>query len=1110
MKSVKGFIRKHVLLSLTAFGLVLSGALVWALHPDEVELFELSEQWATENTLNGPCEDKTDQQGQDYFFTQQEAPCDSTNAVINDSGAPGDPLDPDNDDWETIYADLGLNTPAGIVIPGAPVPPATPGDYLVATGIIVDHINPDGTDDSMFTTGGSKDVNDISQWMHTITKPTPDKDNILHAFAALYRQDDNSITPELPPACDDPEADTTGIDCINPKNNFEDIYIYFGMDRLANNGAADLGFWLFKAPINQASDGTFVDDLGNPATQTIGNILILSEFNQGGAIADLKVYEWVGAGGSDGPLNLLEEGADCDFVDFAIPGTSPTRDGVAGPPIYPGQDVCGNVNTVAEVAPWKFHPKFDDTCNDNPAEEYDATDCTFPPSSFYEGGANLTALGLTGCFSNFLAETRSSPSLDAQLKDFVLGEFDTCSIMASKSVDSELSKIGDAVTYTVSVENTGISPLYLESIDDSIAGDLLSGGTPNTGVSNVVANPVGCNALAAQLDPMDTCEVTYDYTVQAGDPDPVDNTVTFTYREGNDGGTLEGQAFSSTSNETLNLFAPDISATKVADTEISKVGDTIGYTITITNDSSSDTPDLVFDTISDSIAGNLLTGSTNTGVSNLVDNCGASLSSATGSCTITYDYTVQPGDADPLVNTVDIDTHPTGFSNDVDTSANESVNLFDPDISATKVADAEISKVGDTIGYTITITNDSSSDTPDLVFDQISDSIAGNLLTGSTNTGVSNLVDNCGSSLSNATGSCTITYDYTVQVGDAEPLDNLVSIESYPTGFSNDVDTSASDSATVLHPDYTLDKSCQSEPADLGTSISFYVTLENHGDVALDIELTDPDLVGSPLSFSLGVATGADDPVCTEVSLDNGDPSDGCHRIEGSILADTVGTQFLSTATGLGTISAVEGLPNELERTDDATCDVTDIGATRTLGFWKSHISDGELFVEPDWVESVQYGYTCHVLEDHILGDLTFEWTENDGSPYLDLGWKQVRSCEDLFSIFWAHPSRESDGGKRNKSCSAQIGSSDILAAALLNVALDNGASIDSQLIQDLIDALESGNFRDIKDAAGPVNNYNESGDSQAIIDLDGTMIPHADPNGGKEFASPFEFGDCD
>src|SRR5439155_6360856 len=49
---------------------------------------------------------------------------------------------------------------------------------------------------------------------------------------------------------------------------------------------------------------------------------------------------------------------------------------------------------------------------------------------FLEEGVDLTALGLTGCFSAFLAETRSSQSPTATLSDFVVGNFPLCSIAA--------------------------------------------------------------------------------------------------------------------------------------------------------------------------------------------------------------------------------------------------------------------------------------------------------------------------------------------------------------------------------------------------------------------------------------------------------------------------------------------------------------------------------------------------------------------------------------------------------------------------------------------------------------------------------------------------------
>jgi hypothetical protein len=69
----------------------------------------------------------------------------------------------------------------------------------------------DQTTDRIFTGGGSKDDLNIPGWRHTLGS-VPDKDNIEHAFATAYEH----------------EGDT---------------YVYFGLDRYANNGTADVGFW---------------------------------------------------------------------------------------------------------------------------------------------------------------------------------------------------------------------------------------------------------------------------------------------------------------------------------------------------------------------------------------------------------------------------------------------------------------------------------------------------------------------------------------------------------------------------------------------------------------------------------------------------------------------------------------------------------------------------------------------------------------------------------------------------------------------------------------------------------------------------------------------------
>src|SRR5262249_24572971 len=79
---------------------------------------------------------------------------------------------------------------------------------------------------TIYTTGGSKDTNDVSQWKHK-SGSVPDKDNILQAVAAGLAL---------------PNGDTA---------------IYFAASRFDNSGDAQIGLWFFQQNVAPQPDGTF-------------------------------------------------------------------------------------------------------------------------------------------------------------------------------------------------------------------------------------------------------------------------------------------------------------------------------------------------------------------------------------------------------------------------------------------------------------------------------------------------------------------------------------------------------------------------------------------------------------------------------------------------------------------------------------------------------------------------------------------------------------------------------------------------------------------------------------------------------------------------------------
>jgi hypothetical protein len=261
---------------------------------------------------------------------------------------------PAGDDWATLYGGGG--------------------SAARFTGILPD-IGADGG--TQFQGGGSKDNNDISQWLWKAGEPL-DKDDITNAYAAAY-------------------VNTTD----TGDNNVGDLIIYYGLDRFANNGSAQVGFWFFQNAIGLTGtpqSGGFKFS----GVHTVGDVLVQSNFSQGGVIDSISVFEWVGSGGSHGALNLLFNAQDCSF-----PGLS-------------DDPACATVNQVNTNSPWAYTPK-------------SGTANVFPQGSFFEGGINISRLVPdAGCFTGFLAETRTSTPFDARLKDFVLGNFDLCHIKVAR------------------------------------------------------------------------------------------------------------------------------------------------------------------------------------------------------------------------------------------------------------------------------------------------------------------------------------------------------------------------------------------------------------------------------------------------------------------------------------------------------------------------------------------------------------------------------------------------------------------------------------------------------------------------------------------------------
>jgi hypothetical protein len=343
------------------------------------------------------------------------------NAVSANASAPVGPAD----DWDRVCYQAISNTGCGASVPtsskGGAVAVSWTGDCPQGqSGFGCNNVNA-----TIFTGGGSKDPGNIDGWAWKDgAGGLPDKDNLVHGFAARY-----SIDPTVASGTCPNGTDLNGGTFDSTKKC---EILYFGSDRFDNSGDAQQGFWFFQNQITLSdvkSGGGFKFN----GVHKNGDLLIISDFSNGGTTSTISVYRWNDT--ISGNLELLQSSTNANCATVAD-----------------GDAFCGIVNpTNGTIAPWPFLDK--------------SGNSTYLQGEFYEGGVNLSTLGLAGeCFSSVASETRSSTSTTATLKDFVLGQFASC----NASMTTQVSNAGP-VTPGTSITDTativGSSPSHDPSGD---------------------------------------------------------------------------------------------------------------------------------------------------------------------------------------------------------------------------------------------------------------------------------------------------------------------------------------------------------------------------------------------------------------------------------------------------------------------------------------------------------------------------------------------------------------------------------------------------------------------------------------------------------------------
>jgi hypothetical protein len=118
-------------------------------------------------------------------------------------------------------------------------------------------------------------------------------------------------------------------------------------------------------------------------------------------------------------------------------------------------------------------------------------------------------------------------------------------------------------------------------------------------------------------------------------------------------------------SHSTNLFQPAVEVIKTGP-DVGTRGETITYFFTINNLSSDDSPNLILDSVSDTIIGDLTAAAAAAGCGSL---------GFGGTCNFSADYTIAFDDPSPLVNVVTVHYHPDGFPNDITDDDDHSLDI---------------------------------------------------------------------------------------------------------------------------------------------------------------------------------------------------------------------------------------------------------------------------------------------------------------------------------------------------------------------------------------------------------------------------------------------------
>lgn len=436
-------------------------------------------------------------------------------------------------------------------------------------------------------------------------------------------------------------------------------------------------------------------------------------------------------------------------------------------------------------------------------------------------------------------------------------------IQATKTVNKSVAAIGDILTYTVTIPNTGLLPannvIFIDSLPNGTS--FIPGTVTVDNVPQTNANPAAGISLGT-INNSASRTITFQATVVSlPNQNPISNTanITFQYTPIAGGTTFNGLATSNSAGTQINLA--DINGTKSVNKLFTDIGETLTYSIALANVGNIAATNVIYtDTIPSGttfIPGSVTVNGVTQAGANPAN--GISIGSIAANSTTTISFQVfAPSipQTNPILNSgtttyqyIPVPNQPAVSGTDTTNIVSTQVN--NATVTMAKAVDKNFADIGDTLTYTVSFTGTGNTNANNVIFTDVIPTGTTFVLNSLTIDGTTQAGTNPANGVNIGSIPTGTTKNVSFQVVvNAIPASNVVSNGSsasyqYTVNPSQSPVTKNISSNVVTtqinNANLTLTKSTNKQFATIGETISYTILITNSGNTAANnVQLTDP------------------------------------------------------------------------------------------------------------------------------------------------------------------------------------------------------------------------------------------------------------------------------